>query len=141
MKGPDDALGIDDDHRTQGKAGICIENAETLRSLAMREKIRQQRVTDSTQTLRPDFQCGHGVAREAQQAGAFFFKLLQRTVEVGGLIASPAGEGERVGRDHDPVRTLKLAKRYFAAVMRLELEFRCCRSDICHGVLLGTKGL
>ena len=62
MKGPDDALRIDDGHRAQRVAGIGVEGPEALRRLAMRVKIRQQRMTDAAQTLCPGLERRYRVA-------------------------------------------------------------------------------
>ena len=105
----------------------------------MRIEIGKQRMTDASQALRPDFQGGYRVAGQAEHLGAFFRILLQRTVEVRGLIASSTGKCEREGRNDHPFRIAKLAKRNFAAVMGLELELRGCFADFRHGLLLATR--
>ena len=105
----------------------------------MRIEIRQEWMTDAAETLRPDLQRGHWVARKTKQLGAFFIILLQRTVEGRSLVGSSARESERVCRDDHPFRTMILAKRDFAAVVGLELEFRGCFAEFRHDLLLETR--
>lgn len=131
-----DALRIDQRNRPKGKSAFGIENAQTLADFAVWIEIGQERITDAAHALRPDFECRQRIARKTEQLRTFITKLLQRTVEVRGLVASSTCESERVGGNDRPLGSMKLAQRNFSAVMGLELEIRDGLADVCHLILL-----
>jgi len=136
MTGPDDPLRIDDGDGPTRKTAFGIEDTQPGAGLAVRIKIRQQRVTDTAQALGPDFEGGDGVAGQTEELGSLFSERLQRTVEGRGLVRSPAGKGQRVSRNDHPLIASELAQADFAAVVRLELEVRGDSADLRHAVLL-----
>ena len=93
---PDDALLVDQEDGSLAVA-LAHEHAVLAGDLAMRPEVGQQGMADTTHGAGPGLQGEHGVDTHAQNLGASFVKLRQRTVERGSLIASAAGEGEGKG--------------------------------------------
>lgn len=110
MTGANDALRVDQRDRAARQAIVRIEDTQALTHLAVRVKIRQQRMVDTAKALGPDLESRCGITGKAEDFCAFLPELLQRTVEGCGLIGSSTGEGQRIRRDHNPLRTLELAQ-------------------------------
>ena len=98
-------------------------------------EVRQQRVPHAAHGSGPGVQGGAGVHAQAHKRRAGVCKLIQRTVEVGGLVASAAGEGQGKGVQYNPLFTLELTERHLFARVASEGEIRSCGSDFDHWIL------
>ncbi len=102
----DHTIRVDDEQRPVGDPSTIIEDVEGLRRAAMGPEVCQQWMLDAAHRCRPSFESKHRVNTETQHLRICFGKLLQRTVEGRGLVASATGKGKGERMQNDPLATV-----------------------------------
>lgn len=120
---PDDALGVQEKHRTRVYAALAVEHAVGRTDAAVGPVVRQQGEGNAAEGFRPGLQAGNGIGADLEDFDVELLEFFVVRTEPADLVLSTAGEGQ--GQEgYDGASTFEGGQREAVAQVRCQRKIR-----------------